>query len=92
MKTYNSNITGLNAYFYSKREDLETLMDQEDPYTIWLKLSYADNHWLDLHELLYSHNSKFPDLNDPVQNIQWKHKMDFRYFTRTPEGCRSRFA
>ena len=46
MQTYNLNIVGLNVYFYGERRKLETLIDQEDPCTIWYTLSAADNHWI----------------------------------------------
>ena len=34
MQTFNSNIVGSNAYVYTKRRELENLMDQKDPCTI----------------------------------------------------------
>ena len=48
MTKYNANITGLNAYFYRKRSELEALMEQEGLPTIWFTFSAADTHWLDL--------------------------------------------
>ena len=78
MQTYNSNIVGSNAYFYGKRRELETLMDQEDPCTIWYTLSAADNHWIDLHKLLYG-NKPLPEILNPVENVRWKRSMTCRF-------------
>ena len=74
MQTYNSNIVGSNAYFNGKRCELEILLDQEDPCTIWYTLSAADNHWIDLHKLLYG-NKPLPKNADPVKNVRWERSM-----------------
>ena len=50
-------------------------MDQEGLCTMWFTQSGANNHWLDLHRLLYGKGSYLPDINDPVKNVQWKSKM-----------------
>ena len=78
MQTYNSNIVGSNAYFYGKRCELETLTNQKDPCKIWYTLSAADNHWIDLHKLLYG-NKPLPDISGPVKNVQWKRSMACRF-------------
>ena len=50
-------------------------MDQEGVCTMWYTLSAADNHWVDLHKLLYGRNSYLPDLTDAKAVIKWKNKM-----------------
>ena len=65
MQIYSSSIVGPNPYFYDKRRELETLMDQEDPCTIWYTLSAADNHWIGLHRLLFG-NSPLPEISNPI--------------------------
>ena len=40
-------------------------MDQEGICTMWFTLSSADNHWVDLHRLLYGKEALLPDLNGP---------------------------
>ena len=74
MQTYNSNIVDLNAYFYGKRRELETLMDQENPCKIWYTLSSAENHWTDLHKLFYS-NKPLPDVSNHIENVLCKRSM-----------------
>ena len=78
MHTYNSNTVGSNAYFYGKLRELETLMDQEDPCTIWYTLSAADNHWIYLHILLYK-KCELPDISNPIEDVQWKRNMTCRF-------------
>ena len=50
-------------------------MDQEGLCTMWFTLSTADNHWVDLHRLLYGKMALLPYLNDTVKNIRWKNKI-----------------
>ena len=69
MQAYNSNIVGSYAYFNTKRRELETLMDREDPCTIWYTLSSARNHKVDVHELLYG-KYVLPSIWDPIENVQ----------------------
>ena len=75
MQSFNGNITGSNAYFWNKKKELEALMDQEGICTMWFTLSAADNHWVDLHRLLYGRGSCIPNLNDPIKNVRWKNRM-----------------
>ena len=44
MQTYSSNIVGSNTYFYTKRREVEMLIDQQDHCTIRYSLSVANNH------------------------------------------------
>ena len=53
MQLYNSNIVGSNVYFYKRRRELEALMEVKGIPTAWFTFSGADNHWCDLHYLLY---------------------------------------
>jgi len=53
MQKFNANILGSNAYFHKSRGELEVLMEQEGMATLWFTLLAADNHWEDLHRLLY---------------------------------------
>ena len=53
MQNFNANIVDSNTYLFNKKNKFEDLMDQEWLYTIWLTLSAADNHWVDLHKTLY---------------------------------------
>ena len=77
MQLYNSNIVGSNAYFYKRRRELEALMEVKGIPTAWFTFSAADNHWCDLHDLLYKknevriHNRRYVDLNE-------KEKLVFR--------------
>ena len=75
MQTFNANIVGSNAYFWNKKKELEALMDQEGMCTMWFTLSAADNHWVDLHRLLYGKGAYLPDISDPIKNVRWKNKM-----------------
>mgnify|MGYP003326704255 CR=1 FL=1 len=74
MQTFNVNITGSNAYFWNKKKELETLMDEERLCTMWFKLSAAENHWVDLHRILYGKGSYLPDINDPIKMYNGKVK------------------
>ena len=47
-----ANITGSNAYIYSRRRELEALMESEGMPTLWFTFSVADNHWADLMEVI----------------------------------------
>ena len=45
-------------------------MDQEGICTMGFTLSAVDNHWVDLHRLLYGKRALLPDLNDPAKNVR----------------------
>ena len=79
MQTFNSNITGSNSYFWSKKRELEALMNQESLPTSWFTFSAAENHWVDLHKLLYGKGSYLPNLNEPIANVRWKNKMCLKF-------------
>ena len=42
MQTFNFNVVGSRVYFDTKIRELKTLIDQEDPCTIWYTLLAAD--------------------------------------------------
>ena len=77
MQLYNSNIVGSNAYFYKRRRELEALIEVKGIPTAWFTFSAADNHWCDLHDLLYKkdevrvNNRRYVDFNE-------KEKLVFR--------------
>ena len=78
MQTYTSNILVSNTYFYTKRRELETLTNQEDPCTVVYTLSAVENHWVDLHRLLYRKFS-LPNISHPIKNIWWKRNTSCRF-------------
>ena len=57
MHVFNSNVVGSNSYFYGKRKELESLIEAHGMPTCWFTLSAADNHWHDLHNMLYNTSS-----------------------------------
>jgi len=76
MHVYNANILGSNSYFYKKRKELESLIEAKGMPTCWFTLSAADNHWNDLHELIYDdsitvRDTMYKDMNE-------KQKLSFR--------------
>ena len=78
MQTYNSNIVGSNLYFYSKRRALDTLMNQEDSCTICYTLSTAENHWVDIHRMLYG-KRPLPNISYLIKNVRWKRNTKCRF-------------
>jgi hypothetical protein len=52
MSAYASNITGSDAYWYKRRNELESTFEQKSPATIFFTFSYADHHWNDLYRLM----------------------------------------
>ena len=66
MQTYNSNISGSNAYFNKKKRELHALIAQEGMCTLWFTFSAADNHWKDLFRLILgeSEASCYKDKNE----------------------------
>jgi hypothetical protein len=53
MQRYNGNINGTNQYLYKSKRELESLIEAKGMPTFWFTWSAADNHWEDLHRLLY---------------------------------------
>ena len=51
MQMFSSNILGSDAYFIKHRKQLEALMQQKGPPTLWFTFLAANNHWQDLHVL-----------------------------------------
>ena len=68
MQKHNINITGSNANFYTKRSELEALIDQKDLFTIWYTLSAAKNHWMDLHNFLQD-RTPMSDISGPIKKL-----------------------
>ena len=69
MHVYNANIVGSNSYFHKKRKELESLIEAHLMPTCWFTLSAADNHWNDLHKLIYE---------DDIKDMNEKQKLSFR--------------
>ena len=44
MQKFNANIVGSNAYFFKRRNELESLIEQEEICTAWFILLAIDNH------------------------------------------------
>lgn len=49
---YEANIYGSDAYFRTRRKELQSVIEQKGPATVWFTLSYADHHWQDMLRLL----------------------------------------
>ena len=49
-------------------------MEQEGMCSMWFTLSAADNHWLDLHQLIYG-NTTLPRFDTELLSAQWKRKL-----------------
>ena len=83
MHVYNANIIGSSSYFYKKRKELEALMETAGMPTGWFTLSAADNHWSDLHNLLYStrclHDDVGYDTMTEKQKTRFRISMVLRY-------------
>ena len=68
MHKYGANVLGSPAHLYRERKKLEELNKQLGTATIWMTLSFADQHWEDLYRLF----------GDPPYNLdadgirQWK--------------------
>ena len=75
MQKFNSNVTGSEAYFYKKRTELEALIDSKGMPTMWFTLSAADNHWIDLQQLMYGRDIGYPDMDDEEAKAKWRRKM-----------------
>ena len=52
MCSYSANISGSNAYWYTRRKELEAIFEQKGPGTAFFTFSFADNHWDDIHRHL----------------------------------------
>lgn len=52
MHLYTANVTGSDSYWHARRCELEAIFEQKKPATIFFTMSFADNHWPDLHRLL----------------------------------------
>jgi len=52
MHAYTANITGSDSYWGKKRGELEAIMQQKGLGTAFWTVSFADNHWHDLHRLM----------------------------------------
>ena len=80
MHVYNANIVGSNSYFFKRRKELEALMESKGMPTAWFTFSAADNHWHDLHKLVYSKDNVF--YNDTAYNdLDELDKLRFRINT-----------
>ena len=76
MHVYNANIVGSNSYFYKKRKELESLIEAKGMPTCWFTLSAADNHWNDLHKLIY--DDDVPVFDTMYKDMNEKQKLSFR--------------
>ena len=52
MSAYVSNITGSDAYWQKRRNELEATFQQKKSATVFFTFSYADNYWPYLHRLM----------------------------------------
>jgi len=52
MSRHAANITGSDAYWYKRRQELISIFEQKKTATLFFTFSYADNHWEDLHRLM----------------------------------------
>ncbi|XP_065061670.1 LOW QUALITY PROTEIN: uncharacterized protein LOC135688681 [Rhopilema esculentum] len=66
---YAKNISGTNAYWNQKKQNLQSIIEQKGPPTIFWTLSCADFHWPEFHSLfgenLQSSNFRSNVLNNP---------------------------
>eukprot|EP00978_Attheya_sp_CCMP212_P025564 scaffold82462_cov32-Attheya_sp.AAC.2 len=51
------------------------LIDAKGMPTMWFTLSAADNHWVDLHNLIFGRDIGYPDLNNEEAKAKWRNKM-----------------
>ncbi len=55
-----ANITGSPPYWTKRREELQSIIEQKPPPTVFFSFSMADNHWPDLHKHMPSfYNRRF---------------------------------
>ena len=52
MHVYSANVVGSDAYWSKKGRELEALVQQKEIGTAFFTMSFADNHWNDLHRLM----------------------------------------
>jgi hypothetical protein len=52
MSSFGANITGSDAYWFKRRQELISIFEQKKTATIFFTFSYADHHWIDLHDLM----------------------------------------
>ena len=52
MYSYTANVTGSDAYWNKRRRELEAIMQQKGLGTAFFTVSFADNHWHDLHRFM----------------------------------------
>ena len=52
MLRYGANITGSNAYWHARQQELQSTFATKRCATVFITLSAADNHWEDLHRLM----------------------------------------
>ena len=76
MHVFNANVVGSNSYFYGKRKELESLIEAHGMPTCWFTLSAANNHWNDLHHILY--NTSTINSSIPYTEMTEKQKTGFR--------------
>jgi hypothetical protein len=68
MSAYSSNVTGSDSYWHKRRGELESTFEQKPPATVFFTMSYADNHWNDLHELMPRNFDNNQQNNNENQN------------------------
>lgn len=71
---YKAQIVGSDAYWHKRQRELEAVLQPKGPGTAFFTVSFADNHWDDLHRLMpggqvepnrrYQNISKNPHLAD----------------------------
>ena len=49
---YAANVVGSDTYWSKKGRELEALVQQKEIGTAFFTMSFADNHWNDLHRLM----------------------------------------
>ncbi|CAN0181071.1 unnamed protein product, partial [Laminaria digitata] len=92
MLRYAANITGSNAYWYARRQELQATFATKGCATVFITLSAADNHWEDLHRLM---PPRYPDTTagrrqaviDNPHIVDWYfgHRVD-TLFKSLPDG------
>lgn len=79
---YSANIVGSDGYWNKKRRELEAIMQQKSVGTLFFTLSFADNHWPDLHRLmpagLLPGNQRYKSIikNPHLADWYFSHKME----------------
>jgi hypothetical protein len=86
MYSYTANVTGSDAYWSKRRRELEAIMQQKGLGTAFFTVSFADNHWYDLHRLMPNGSAepklRYQSTNANLHLADWYFSEKLRLFMK----------